>query len=182
MRMSRPQVASAVAVMAVALVVTPARVDAQELTLLGYKASPPAAWTVVKTTSSMRLAQFVVGPAGTQDAAEIVVYFFGTGQGGNVAANLDRWREQFTNPGAAPAVEKVARDSSGAFPLTVAEYQGTYRRGIGAGSADSARAGQTLVAAIVETPHGTMFIQLFGPTARVGNARPAFTAFVKGIR
>ena len=76
---SQLRTTSAVAITAVALVVAPARLSAQELTLLGYRATAPAAWTPVKTTSSMRLAQFIVGPEGTADRAEVVVYFFGTG-------------------------------------------------------------------------------------------------------
>jgi hypothetical protein len=76
----------------------------------------------------------------------------------------------------------VTRDSSGAFPLTFAEYRGSYRRGIGAGSADSVRAGQELIAAIVETPRGVLFIQLFGSIARVVQERDSFMAFVKGLR
>jgi hypothetical protein len=75
----------------------------------------------------------------------------------------------------------VSRDSSGKFPLTIAEYSGTYRRGIGAGSADSVRAGQMLIATIVETPRGTMFVQLFGPAAGVSGERDTFIKFVKGI-
>ena len=114
---SRLRATRAVALAAVALVVTPASAYAQALTLLGYQATAPAGWTTVKTTSSMRLAQFIVGPEGTADRAEVVVYFFGTGQGGNVEANLARWREQFTNPSAAPVVEKITHDSAGAFPV-----------------------------------------------------------------
>jgi hypothetical protein len=43
------------------------------------------------------------------------------------------------------------------------------------------RAGQALVAAIAETPRGTLFIQLFGAAARVAGERDAFVGFVKGL-
>jgi hypothetical protein len=66
--------------------------------------------------------------------------------------------------------------------VTTAEFRGTYRRGVGAGSADSVRTGQTLVAAIVETPRGTLFIQLFGPTATVAANRAEFAKFVKELK
>jgi len=148
------------------------------ITLLDYKAAVPAAWVSKTPSSTSRLAQFIVpGP----DSAEIVVFFFGGSMGGNVDANLTRWRGQFSNGDAKPAYERVTRDSSGKFPLTVAEYSGTYRRGVGMGSADSVRTGQTLIATIVETPHGAMFIQLFGPSARVSAERDTFLKFVKGI-
>ena len=148
------------------------------ITLLEYKASVPASWVSRTPSSTSRLAQFIVpGP----DSAEVVVFFFGASQGGNVDANLARWRGQFSNGDTKPAFERVTRDSSGAFPLTIAEYSGTYRRGIGMGSADSVRTGQTLIATIVETPHGTMFIQVFGPSARVAAERDTYLKFVKGI-
>ena len=65
---------------------------------------------------------------------------------------------------------------------TIAEYRGTYRRGIGDGSADSARTGQALVAAIAETPRGTLFFQLFGPAGRVTSERERFVQFVKAMK
>jgi hypothetical protein len=152
--------------------------QAGTVTLLDYKASVPAAWVARTPSSTSRLAQFVVPGA---DSGEIVVFFFGASQGANVDANLTRWRGQFSNGDTKPTYERVTRDSSGKFPLTIAEYSGTYRRGIGAGSADSVRAGQMLIATIVETPRGTMFVQLFGPAAGVSAERDTFIKFVKGI-
>jgi hypothetical protein len=152
------------------------------ISILDYRASVPAGWTTVKPSSSSRLAQFIVDTSDSANRTEVVVFFFGQAQGGNVQANLERWRGQFSNPDGAPVSENVTRDSSGVFPITIAEYHGTYRRGIGAGSADSARTGQALVAAIVETPRGALFVQLFGPAARVASARQGFVQFVKGIK
>ena len=150
--------------------------------LLGYHTTVPAAWTRRTPSSSSRLAQYTVHGANPSDDAEVVAFFFGASQGPNVDANLKRWRGQFSTPDGSPAPETVAHDSSGAFPLTIAEYRGTYRRGVGAGSTDSVRTGQTLVATIVETPHGTLFIQLFGPSATVAAHRSEFLRVVKGLK
>ena len=148
------------------------------ITLLDYKATVPAGWVSKTPSSTSRLAQFIVSGS---DSAEIVVFFFGASMGGNVDANLTRWHGQFTSGDTKPTYERVTRDSTGKFPLTIAEYSGTYRRGIGMGSADSVRTGQTLIATIVETPRGAMFIQLFGPSARVSAERDTYLKFVKGI-
>lgn len=150
--------------------------------LLGYHTTVPATWTKKTPSSSSRLAQFAVHGANPSDDAEVVAFFFGASQGPNVDANLTRWREQFSNPDGSPVPETIARDSSGAFPLTIAEFRGTYRRGIGAGSADSVRTGQTLVATIVETPHGTLYIQFFGPIATVAAHRAEFVRVVKELK
>ncbi len=110
------------------------------------------------------------------------VYFFGKGQGGNVAANLARWKGQFSTADGSPVPETITRDSTGGLPITFAEYRGTYARGIGAGDAANARTDQALLAGIAETPRGTLFIQFFGPAARVAAERQAFMGFVKGLK
>jgi hypothetical protein len=153
------------------------------VTLRDYKTTVPAGWVSRTPSSTARLAEFVVPAAGGAGSAEIVVYFFGKGQGGNVESNLGRWKSQFSTPDGSPVPEKITRDSTGAFPITFAEYRGTYARGIGVGSApEQARPGQALLAAIAETPRGTLFIQLFGPAERVIAERETFMQFVKGLR
>jgi hypothetical protein len=166
-----------------ALLLASRPVVAQEaVTLLGYRTVAPRAWQSAPTTSSMRLAQFTVAAAtGTIDA-EVVVYFFGPGQGGGVDANLERWKAQFSNPNGSPVEMRVVRDTSGAFPLTIAEYRGTYARGIGAGNDAAARPGQLLIAVIAETPRGTLFWQLFGPIATASAQRESLIRMVKGMR
>lgn len=152
------------------------------VTLLDYRTTVPKGWSPRTPSSSSRLAEYVALGPENAGVVEVVVYFFGKGQGGNVQANLTRWKGQFSTPDGSPVPETITRDSTGAFPITFAEYRGTYRRGIGVGSADSVRAGQTLIAAIAETPRGTMFIQMFGPSALVGGQRDAFMKFVRGLK
>ena len=152
------------------------------VTLLDYKSTVPAGWTPRTPSSNMRLAEYTIAGSDAANGAEVVVYFFGKGQGGNVEANLARWKGQFSTPDGSPVPETVTRDSTGAFPITFAEYRGTYARGIGAGDASQAKTGQTLLAGIAETPRGTLFIQLFGPAARVAAERDAFMRFVRGLR
>ena len=168
-----------------ALLVAPAVASAQSptVTLLEYRATVPAGWTARSAASAMRLAEFIVPSRGGKDTAEVVVYYFGPGQGGGIDANLARWKSQFSDPTGKPVYEKVTRDSSGASPLTIAEYRGTYARGIGAGSAPgAARPNTTLIAAVVGTPRGTLFYQLFGPAAAVEAARSAYLGFVRGLK
>jgi hypothetical protein len=152
------------------------------VTLLDYRATVPAGWVAAPSTSSMRLAQYTIPGRDSSVAAEVVVYFFGKGQGGNVEANLARWKAQFSMPDGSAVYEKVERDSSGAFPIAIAEYRGTYARGIGAGDAAHAKSGQSLIAVIAETPRGTLFFQLFGATESVIPQRAALVRFVRSMR
>ena len=164
------------------LLALPSRGAAQvTATFLDYRAPVPAGWVTAPATSSMRLAQYTIPASDGTVGAEVIVYFFGTGQGGNVDANLSRWKAQFSNPDGSTVYERVTRDSSGAFPVTIAEYRGTYARGIGAGDAAAAKPGQSLIAAIAETPRGTLFFQLFGATSQVTAQRGPLTGFVKAF-
>jgi hypothetical protein len=169
---------------AVALVVTTGTVLRAQATvsLLDYKATVPAGWATAPATSSMRLAQYAIPRKDGSLAAEVVVYFFGKGQGGDVAANLARWKGQFSTPDGAPVYEKVTRDSSRAFPITIAEYRGTYARGVGMGNVATAKPGQSLITAIAETPRGTIFFQLFGATDDVTPQRAALVGFVGSMK
>ena len=154
--------------------------QASTVPLLGYTATVPKTWTSRPPASKMRLAEFVAGAKG---GAEVIVYSFGPGQGGTVDANLERWKSQFSNPDGKPVTEKVTRGKAGTFPMTVAEYQGTYARGIGAGSAaQDALPNHILIAAIVETPKGSLIFQMFGPKAAAAAQREAYLSFVKSIK
>jgi len=164
----------------VVVVMAPAILPAQgtRATFLDYQTTVPTGWTSRAPSSTMRLAEYATG--GT---AEVVVYFFGKGQGGPPDANLARWKSQFSNPSGGKVYESVSRDTSGLFPLTIAEYRGSYARGIGTGAdADAARPDHTLIAVVAETPRGTLFFQCFGPTAAVAAQKTAYMAFVRGLK
>lgn len=116
---------------ALAVILAASVASAQQGTLsaLDYRAPVPANWTSRTPSSSMRLAEYLVGGEGSK--VEVVVYFFGQGQGGSADANIERWREQFSSTPAGQGYEKIEEDRGGAFPITVAEWRGTYARGIG---------------------------------------------------
>lgn len=167
-------------VLTVVVVMAPAILPAQgtRATFLDYQTTVPTGWTSRAPSSSMRLAEYAAG--GT---AEVVVYFFGKGQGGPPDANLARWKSQFSNPSGGTVYESVSRDTTGLFPLTIAEYRGSYARGIGTGAdADAARPDHTLIAVVAETPRGTLFFQCFGPSAVVAAQKAAYMAFVRGLK
>ncbi len=154
----------------------------QTVALLEYQTTVPAGWASRTPSSSMRLAEFTT-PAVAGKGAEVIAYFFGGGQGGSVEANLVRWHAQFSNPDGQPVKQTLLAPKSSVFKTTIAEYRGTYARGIGAGSApDAALLNHVLIAAIVETPKGTLTFQLFGPSAAVDAQRDAYIAFVSALK
>ena len=169
--------------LAVGCALAPLHLSAQAtpFKLLEYTTPVPTGWTAREPSSSMRLAEFLI--PSSQGNAEVVVYFFGPNRGGTPDANLARWKSQFSNPDGAAVFERVAHDSTAIAKLTVAEYRGTYARGIGAGSApEAALPNNTLLAVVAETPKGTLFFQLFGPQAAVDAARASYMTFVRGLK
>ena len=151
-------------------------------TFLDYTTTVPASWTSRPPASSMRLAEYTT-PAVNGAGAEVIVYYFGKGQGGSPVANLARWKGQFSNPDGGDVVEKVSHEAVADIALTIAEYRGTYARAVGAGSsAEDARPNHELIAIVAETPRGTIFFQCFGPVAAVDAARASYLAFVRGLR
>jgi len=150
--------------------------------LLDYSANVPAGWQSRMPGNEMRLAEFTVRSGGSADSADVVVYYFGEGQGGSVQANIDRWSSQFTSPDGSAVTPTVTTVEDTSFPTTLVELTGSYGRGMGMGPGrEAATAGQALDAAVVETPKGNFFIQLFGDSASVQSARSEFLAFVKSI-
>lgn len=166
-----------------ALAVPAAMAEAQKtVTLLEYTATVPAGWTSRTPASSMRLAEFVTSPT-AGSGAEVIVYYFGKGQGGSPTANLERWKGQFSNPDGGEVAEKVSHETLGDIAMTVAEYRGTYARAVGQGSsAEDARPNHQLIAIVAETPRGTLFFQCFGPIAAVDAARASYMTFVRGLK
>lgn len=155
----------------------------QTVTLLDdYETVVPPSLQAQPPSSQMRLAEYTV-PRTDSMHADVVVYYFGPGQGGSADANIARWTSQFTSPGSGHVIPKVSEVDGTAFPTTVAEFEGSYARGIGMGPGSAeAVPDQGLIAAVVETPKGNLFLQLFGDRAAVADARQDFLDMVNGIR
>lgn len=158
-------------------------IQGQPVALLEYVTASPAEWQSKPPASQMRLAEFVTPAAGDDAGAEVVVYYFGAGQGGTVEANIERWRNQFADDQGNHPEAIVTRDSASHFPTTYVQLRGSYTRSIGmSDSAALPRPDQVLMAAVVETPRGNLHVQMHGPAASVSAQEEVFRSFVRGIR
>jgi len=148
------------------------------------EASPASAEPLcasAKPASSFRAAQYRVPAAGGGGDGEAVVFYFGKGQGGPVAANIDRWVSQFLPVDGKPVQPKTESLTVQGMPVTVVELHGSYARGIGMGPVGVARPDQTMLAAVIETPDGNLTLQLHGDKATIDPQRAGFNAMVKGF-
>jgi hypothetical protein len=120
----------------------------------------------------MRLATYTVAPGG-----ECGVYFFGSGQGGSVDANLERWIGQFLQADGKPskAAAKIVKRTIHGWPVTTVDISGAYT-GMGGPMAQEgpAMTGYRLLGAIVEGPQGSVFFKFTGPEKTVAANQSAF--------
>ena len=148
---------------------------------LGLEAPLPDAWIEKQPSSSMRLAQFEIPGGDNGGDAEVVLYYFGQGQGGSAEANIARWQSQFTTSNGGVVNPSVKTMAVRGMPVTVVELRGDYARGVGMGPAATPEPDQILLATIVETPRGNVYIQLYGPAQTVASQREAYLHFIRNI-
>jgi hypothetical protein len=148
--------------------------------ILDWLAPVPAGWIVQVPSSSMRVAQFNAESA--EGKADIAVFHFGAAGGGTVQGNIDRWASQFTTADGQPAKPVVERSTASGMPVTWVALDGRYARGVGTGPQGEAAANQSLRVAIVETPKGNLFFQLWGDRAAVARQEGSLREVVQGLR
>lgn len=123
----------------------------------------PKSWKRQQTGRRFRVAAFALPLAeGDKDAAEVIVFHFGKGQGGSVEANLDRWKKQFRERENEDKVETI---KAGGMEMTVLDMTGTYLyRPAPFVQEVTPRNGYRMVNAIVPLPKdGPYFIRMVGP-------------------
>ncbi len=141
----------------------------------GLKWTTPTGWKT-EGARPMRAATYTIPPlVGDTASAECVVYFFGPGQGGNVEANLDRWKGQMLDSAGKPADAKIAKRTIHGLPVTTIDTSGSYA-GMGGPmtSSKSVQNNYRLLGAIVEGPSGDVFVKLTGPAKTVAASQTKF--------
>ncbi len=148
--------------------------------VLDWMLPVPAGWTPQVPSSEMRLAQFTAGSK--EGAADAAVFHFGLGGGGSVQENIDRWASQFLDDAGKPARPVVGKGAASGMPVTWVALDGRYARGVGTGPQGAGTANQSLRVAVLETPKGNLFFQLWGDRAAVAKQEGPFRLMVQGLR
>ena len=150
---------------------------------LRYKV--PEGWVSEKPTSGMRAAQYKLPKSeGDPEDASLVLYFFGSGQGGSVQANIDRWVGQIEQPDGSSSKDKARTETLtvNGLKVTMVDVTGTYTAQMAPGSeARHNNANYRLRAAVVETPKGNYFAKLIGPAKTIGRWDQSFVEYVKSF-
>jgi hypothetical protein len=138
----------------------------------------PEKWEWVETTSSMRKAQLKVTGTDKKDAAEVIFFHFGPGNGGGTQANVDRWLGQFKEP-KDKINSKVNEATVNNRKVTYVQAEGTYMSGM-PGGPKTEQPNSMLLGAILESDEGSVFIRMTGPAALVKGSKDSFTQMVEG--
>jgi len=144
----------------------------------GLRWTMPPGWKA-EAQRPMRLATYTVAPG-----AECGVYYFGSGQGGSVDANLDRWIGQFLQADGKPskAAAKIAKRTAQGLSITTVDVAGAYT-GMGGPTAQpgAAMPGYRLLGAIVEGPQGSIFFKFTGPAKTLAANQAAFDKMIASL-
>ncbi|MGI8604473.1 MAG: hypothetical protein ACR2OZ_15985 [Verrucomicrobiales bacterium] len=136
-----------------------------------FKFTPPSPWQVSKSPKPMSQGGFVL--PGKEGVAELeaAFYHFGPGQGGDIEGNIKRWQGMFQ----ADPAPKVAREETafGDKKATLVVIAGTYK-GSSFRPEPSPKPDHTLIAAILPSDRGDVFVRMVGPTASVTAAKEDF--------
>jgi len=137
-------------------------------------------WIRQQVSSSMRAGQFLYGHEDENlEDVELVLFFFGAGGGGGIQANIDRWLGQFEGQ----PESKVEEKTLGGRTVTFLTAKGTYldtMAGAGpfSGAPKTPKPDHTMLAAILPSDQGAVFLKLTGPSKSVEAMREAFDRFV----
>ena len=149
------------------------------------KFTVPAGWIEEERTSTMRVAQYRLAKiAGDSEDASLVLYYFGQGQGGSTAANIDRWINQMKQAGGGPSKDAAKQENFevNGLKVTTVDVGGTYVAETAPGSGEFLnKPGFRLRAAVVETPNGSYFVKLVGPEKTVAQWNDSFLSYLRSF-
>jgi hypothetical protein len=162
---------------------------ARPMALPDVAGTVPASWTPVPLGGMggrFRLAHYRL-PRAPGDPAdpEVIVYYFGAGEGGSVSANIERWKGQFDAPAGKTA--PVTQKARSGLRITTVDLRGTYKdRATPMSPTFTPRPNYRMLAAAVETTRavgqGPYWIRLVGPAKSVAAQKPAWDAFLASLR
>ena len=148
----------------------------------GIRFAVPRDWSRVPAPSDVRAAQYrIPRAAGDGEDGELVLFFFGKGQGGSAEDNLTRWYAQFTRPdgrASRDAATVTSRTVRG-LRITAVDLPGTY---LGGTPGSAPRPGFRLLAAVVEGEGGPWFFKAVGPSATIRAAKPGFETLLDSLQ
>jgi len=150
--------------------------DKETLEVSEFTFSYEEPWVRQQVTSSMRAGQLTYDHEDENlEDVDLVLYYFGPGQGGGIQANIDRWLGQFDGEPESTTEKRELGDKE----VTFLTASGTYMESAGGpfSGNKTPRPDYTMLAAILPSPEGAVFLKLTGPNDSVAAMKDDFEAF-----
>src|SRR5262245_23625002 len=164
---------------------TPPANSAQTSSTGELRFKPPDVWVTEKPSSSMRVAQYKLPKVeGDKDDGSLVLYYFGSNQGGTAQANIDRWIGQIQQPDGSSSTDKAKTETLtiNGLKVTTVDVAGTYTAEMAPGSGSFHNdENYRLRAAVVETPKGNYFVKLAGPAKTIARWDQSYSEYLKSF-
>jgi hypothetical protein len=166
------------------------RADGQgtETEIDGMKSRAPAAWKSQDPSGKERVYQFTIPKAeGDKDDAQLIIFFFGAGQGGGIEANIQRWKNMVKPAEGAKESDtyKTSDFKVGDVKVTMFEANGTYmfkKRAFDPEEKPEPRPDYRMVAVVFESKNGPYYIRMYGPQKTMEANRKGFEDWIKGFK
>jgi hypothetical protein len=162
-----------VGMLALACTLISASAEDTKLKVGDFEFSHGEDFKALENTSPMVKAKMEFTDAESKETASLSFYYFGAGQGGSTAANVERWKKQFDGE---PKIE-TTKVKYGETLVTVIHAKGTYLDGPPFGT-KTPREGYALLGAIIEGESAPVFLKMTGSEKAVEAARKAFDKLV----
>jgi|GEM_PF-453241 len=129
---------------------------------------------------AMRVVTYSIPPTGGDtEGGECGVFFFGSGQGGDVASNIERWKSQFEMDSKPEETSTTVGD----LHLSIVEASGTYLAPGGPMmQSQGKKPNYRLHGVIVEGPQGSVFFKITGPANTISAADKDISKLIASIR
>jgi hypothetical protein len=154
----------------------------------GLESRAPADWQEEPPTNRTRIKQFRLSPIGDdKDNAEVVIFYFGEGQGGSAADNINRWKGFFVPPEGKKIddVAKVQKLKVGDVAVTYLDIYGTYSfkfPPFSPSAKTTLRPNYRMLGVVFESKKGPYFIRMVGPADTVAQYKKGFDEWLKGFK
>ena len=146
-----------------------------------YKLTAPEGWVSKQPRTKIVEHEFAV-PAVKGDELDGRVTVMGAA--GSIDANIERWHKQFTQPDGSATKDKakVEKKKIAGQEVIVVDISGNYMDSPGPQAPGVERKDYRMLAAIVQTKNGNVFIKFYGPQKTVTESAAGFNKMLDSLQ
>ena len=158
------------------------------------RARTPSAWSEIEDVQPPLIRQFML-PGGLEDDAELSIFHYGRGYGGDVQTNIELWKSSFEPPRDPSASQSTTRTiddfttvttyRTPSVRMTVVDVRGTYLhrdRPLDVRSDPERRREHRLIGVVFQSRHGPYFLRLVGPARTVDRHEQTFLRWLRAFQ